>query len=56
MEYLTYFFTFFTLSYFWVTIMAVKNDIVDNRIMTPKEFWIWVAIMVTACMAVKFLT
>ena len=55
MEFVSNLMTVFTLSYLWMTVIAVKNSIVDQKAMTPKEFWIWVGVLVSLMLTVKYL-
>jgi hypothetical protein len=55
MEFVTNLMTAFTLSYLWMTVIAVKNIIVDQEATTPKEFWIWVGVLVSLMLTVKYL-
>ena len=55
MEFVSNLMTVFTLSYLWMTVIAVKNSIVDQKAITPKEFWIWVGVLVSLMLTVKYL-
>lgn len=55
MEHATNLATAFVLSYFWMTIITVKTNLVDGKNTTPKEFWIWVGIGIGVLLTGKYL-